>query len=190
MRPFIYIAFISLFIACSRNKQKDNSDKDVQIDISEVNYSSLKKTSTFRNKSTETSDQLILTMTSDSSYCYINDVIYQDDNTYLKVDFIQFFLFDKAIEEAKKRGAAEYDIEENGDTTYFVYNDYYIANDNPKLRIFKLTDSVDIKLLEELGDTSIDFKNKKKAMRRVEFSPFIIKTEGGIITQLHEIYTP
>ena len=190
MRPLIYIAFIGLLFSCSTDSQKENSKQKNQFE-SENGDSTSQKAELFDTTDLqENADEIELTMTSDSSYCYIRNVINQNNRTYLKVDFIQFFTFDKAIEEAKKRGDAEYNIEVNGDTTYFVYNDYYIANDNPKLRIFKLTDSTKIEFLEVLGDTATDFKNTDKAMKRVEFSPFIIETEQGKILSLKEIYTP
>ena len=190
MRQLIYIAFIGLFFSCSTDSQKENSKQETQFESENGDTTSQKVELTDTTDLQENADEIKLTMTSDSSYCYIKDVINQNNRTYLKVDFIQFFRFDKAIEEAKKRGDAEYDIEENGDTTYFVYNDYYIANDNPKLRTFKLTDSTKIEFLEVLGDTGIDFKNTDKAINRVEFSPFIIETEHGRILSLKEIYTP
>lgn len=190
MKQLIYIAFIGLFFSCSTNSQKENSKQKTQFKSENGDSTSQKAELSDSTDLQENTDEIQLTMTSDSSYCYIKDVINQNNRTYLTVDFIQFFTSDKAIEEAKKRGDAEYDIEENGDTTHFVYNDYYIANDNPKLRTFKLADSTKIEFLEVLGGTATDFKNTDKAMKRVEFSPFIIVTEHGRILSLKEIYTP
>lgn len=190
MRQLFYIAFIGLFFSCSTDSQKENSKQEIQIESENGDSTSQKAELSDTTNLQENSDEIKLTTTSDSSYCYIKDVINQNNRTYVKVDFIQFFMFDKAIEEAKKRGDAEYDIEENGDTTYFVYNDYYIANDNQKLRIFRLTDSTEIEFLEVLGDTAISFKQTDKVMERVEFSPFVIKTIDGKATDLKEIYTP
>ena len=190
MRQIIYIAFIGLFFSCSTSSQKENSSQKAFTKSGNGDSASQTVELTDATDFQTNLDEIGLTKTSDSSYCFIKDVINQNNRTYLKVDFIQFFTFEQAIEEAKKRGDAEYDIEENGDTTYFVYNDYYIANDNPKLRTFRLTDSTKIEFLEVLGDTATNFKNAEKAMKRVEFSPFIITTEDGKVISLKEVYTP
>ncbi|MFT5581496.1 MAG: hypothetical protein ACI9G9_000747 [Psychromonas sp.] len=190
LRHIIYIAFIGLFFSCSTDSQRENSNKETLSESDNGGSTSQTVELSDATELEDKSDEIKLTKTSDSSYCLIKEVFNQNNGTYLKVDFIQFYTFEQAIEEAKKRLDAEYDIEENGDTTYFVYNDYYIANDNPKLRTFRLTDLTKIEFLEVLGDTATNFKNAKKAMKRVEFSPFIIVSEVGKITRLKEIYTP
>lgn len=190
LRPLIYIALIGLLFSCSTDRKNEHSKQETQIEFDNGESTSQKAELSDTTDLQENPDEIKLTMTSDSSYCFIRDVVNIDNRTYLKVDFIQFFKFDQAIEEARKRGDAEYDIEENGDTTYFVYNDYYIANDNPKIRTYRLTSSTVIKFLEVLGDTATDFKQSHTALKRVEFSPFIIVTRDGETMSLKEIYTP
>ena len=111
---------------------RDDIDKSTKDELSSL------------NDIKEDKPRIEVTMESDSSYCYIKDALIINNRTFLKVDFIQFFTFDRALEEALKRGDADYNIEENGDTTYLVYNDYYIANDNPEIRTFELTASTNI----------------------------------------------
>lgn len=186
LRHLIYIAIIGLLCSCSIDGKNKNVTQKTLNNSNDRNLSLQTTTERLQANADETQ----LTKTMDSSYCYIKDVVNQNNQTFLQVDFIQFFTFEQAIEEAKKRGEAEYKIKANGDTTYFVYNDYYIANDNPKLRTFKLTDSTKFKFLEEHGGAAINFKDTKTAMKRVEFSPFIIKTKQGNVISLTEIYTP
>lgn len=107
----------------------------------------------------------------------------------IQVDFIQFYDGDRAVQEAVKRGDAEYDIEESGDTTYFVYNDYYIANDNPKLRLFAINDSTEMNLIEHYGVT-VNFDSIQVSMNSLEYVPFYLETKNGIVITLNEIYTP
>ena len=182
---------IWLFFSCSDEGEKFNSQQ--QNDLSEsLSGVSLSKDPELVHKTDDTEDSthFSLTILSDSSYCYIDDAITQNNETFLKVDYIQFFTFEEALSEAKKRGEADYTIEENGDTNYVVYNDYYIANDNPTLRTFQLTDSTSIELLEIFGDTTVNIKNTDEIMSRFENAPFIVFVREGKITRLEEVYTP
>lgn len=186
-RHLTIIALILLFYSCATEIEEQNFNQE----------KSNEKGSTLQIKApleksipSEKKEEIVLTMTSDTSYCYIKEVINQDNFTFLKVDFIKFLMSNQAIEEAKKRGEAAYDIEENGDTNFYVNNDYYIVNDNPKLRLFMLTDSTDIEFHELFGETIADFTNSDKAMERVNLSPFIIITQDGIISHLNEIFVP
>jgi len=190
IRHLTNIVFTGLFYSCSPEIQEKNLNPIKQVQSIEDTSKIERTTPLSATNTQENRNEIILTMTSDSSYCYIEDVINHDNFTYLKVDFIQFLMDDKAIEEAKKHGEAAYDIEENGDTTFYVNNDYYIVNDNPKLRLFMLTDSTDIEFHELFGETVTDFKNSEEAMNRVRFSPFIIVTKDGTVTDLHEIFVP
>ena len=190
IRHLTNIAFIGLFYSCSPDIQEENLNPIKQGQSIEDSSTIQRTTPPSTPGTPESRDEIVLTTTSDSSYCYIEDVINLDNLTYLEVDFIQFLMDDKAIEEATKRGEAAYDIEENGDTTFYVNNDYYIVNDNPKLRLFMLTDSTDIEFHELFGETVTDFKNSEEVMNRVRFSPFIIVTKDGKVTGLYEIFVP
>lgn len=190
IRYITNIALIGLFYSCSQDIQEQNLNQTKQGQSNEDSLTVKNNTPLDTSNAKKSKDELVLTMSSDSSYCYIVDVINNNNFTYLKVDFIQFFISNNAIEEAKKRGEAPYDIDENGDTTFYVNNDYYIANDNPKLRLFMLTDSTDIEFHEAFDEPAPDFKNSDKAMKRVRFSPFIIITKDGKTTRLNEIFVP
>lgn len=176
MKFLLNIILLLLLSSCS-NTEKNNKTTRKLSKNKVIVKDSISKTSSF-------------TLTSDSSYCYITDIIINNDEVLLEVDFIQFFTFDEALIEAKKRGKAEYNIDEKGDTTFMVYNDYFITNDSPKLRYFKITDSTKIKYIKEFGEVPFYETQLNKYLKRVAYSPFNIKTKNGLIKSLEEIYIP
>lgn len=70
-------------------------------------------------------------------YCYIDKVYTKGDTSYIEADYVQFLMGKEAVAAARKRGDAE-PIVTNGDTTYSLPTDYYILNENKKLRTLKL----------------------------------------------------
>ena len=60
-------------------------------------------------------------------YCFVTKVYDKEGDTYIDADYVQFLMGDAAIAAAKKKGEAE-----------AVQDDYYIVNDNPKIRSLKL----------------------------------------------------
>jgi hypothetical protein len=181
---------IGLFFSCANEDKNNFSSSDTIPESDDNGLIPFEGDTIHDNTLKESTSKLELTKVSDSSYCYIEEALNHNNGTFLKVDFIQFFTFERALEEAKKRGDADYHIADNGDTNYMVYNDYYIANDNPKLRIFELTDSTSIELLEMFGGTKMNINNNVAIMKRVENSPFIIVVKDGQITRLEEVFIP
>ncbi|MEO5776758.1 MAG: hypothetical protein ABIQ27_07630 [Flavobacterium sp.] len=69
--------------------------------------------------------------------------VYKKDNkTFIKSDFVQYLTGDRAIEAAKKSGEADFIIK-NGKKVYAVPNDYFIVNENKKIRTFELDKKVE-----------------------------------------------
>lgn len=174
----ILIILIGLTLACKTEKSKsDNINIEEPIEIVKEKPDSVVE------------QEIQLTLTSEASYGYIKDMELRQGQKLIKVDFIQFYDGDRAVQEAVKRGHAEYDIEDNGDTTYFVYNDYYIVNDNPKLRLFVINDSTEINLIEHYG-VKINFDSIQVSMNSLKYVPFYLETKNGVLSLLNEIYTP
>jgi len=133
---------------------------------------------------------LELDMKEDSSYCQIQKAFERDGEIYMVVDFIQYFTFDQAIEEARKRGQAEHEILENGDTNYFVFNDYFIANDNPRLRTYRLNEATRIESVPGLnGLDSLHLQNFPDEFE-ARGNPFFIWVENGWVSRMKEIFIP
>lgn len=69
----------------------------------------------------------------EGQYCFIEKVYEKEGAAYIDADFIQFLMGKAAVAAARKRGDAE-PVVRNGDTTWSVPNDYYILNENRKIR--------------------------------------------------------
>ena len=174
MKYIITLLFFILIASCSTDKQKNNIVKAQESILKNQNL---------------VIEEPVVTMTTEESYCYITDILNFNDTSYLKVDFIQFLTDQEAIKKVLLRNN-DFDIEENGDTTYYVPNGYLIVNENPKISTFQLTDSTSYELLQFYGDTLIDFKDKNNAFKRVNHIPYVIVTENGKVKKLTEIFIP
>jgi len=76
-------------------------------------------------------------------YCNIVKVYDQDGATWIDADYVQFLMGDAAIAAARKKGDAERDINKKGDTVWSVPDDYYVLNENKKIRALKLADDIE-----------------------------------------------
>lgn len=74
-------------------------------------------------------------------FCYIKRFYKEGNALFIDADYIQFLYGKKAVEAARKHNDAEMEVK-NGDTTYYVLNDYYVLNENTRIR--KLTLSPDV----------------------------------------------
>jgi hypothetical protein len=127
-------------------------------------------------------------------HCFLKDVIKKDEKHFIIADYVDFLTNEKAIEKAKQQGEADYDISEKGDTIYFVYNDYYISNVNPKLRKLELSEQIKIELLDfsqKSDDSMYKIVSVKELSEQFEnHSLVILKIENGIVMEIKEKFTP
>lgn len=130
----------------------------------------------------------------ENKFCFIKKVVKENGKHYIIVDYIDFLTGNKAIERAKKFGNAEYDISTNGDTTYYVYDDYYVSNINPKLRTLELAKDVKIELLdfsENPSENGYKIVSLTEFTDKIENNPIIIlKSKNGIVMEMKEQFTP
>lgn len=84
-------------------------------------------------------------------HCYVKRVFRNNGVIFIEADFIEFYKGKKAVKKAKENNDAEYDIDKNGDTLYFLYNNYYVSNLNTKLRRLELNDKVRIQNLNQIS---------------------------------------
>lgn len=127
-------------------------------------------------------------------FAYIKNVQQQQNGQWMcTVDYIAFYLGYKALQVAKKRGDAAVDTGANGKLTYFVYNDYYIVNDNKKLRKLPVSSAVVIKLVD-FKSNPIKMRNgslnELTSMKGRDAYPFILSVSKGIITSITQQYVP
>lgn len=143
-------------------------------------------------KQNKTSKKLDKNLDIENKHCYVKKVNHKNGNYSIIVDYIEFLTGKEAYEKAKKNKDLDFEINEKGDSTFFLYNDYYISNINPKLREFKLDSKVKIKLWNYpknngiYNDVSVlDFLN------HLHDNPVIIlKIKDGVISEMFEQYTP
>lgn len=127
------------------------------------------------------------------SHCFIKSVFKDGTSHFVIVDFVDFLIGEDAVAKALEQGKAEYDITEKNDTTYYVYNDYYISNINPKLRTLKIFESIQIELLDFSGKSESGYKyvTIEELMKEYEnHSLVIIKFKNGKVLEIKEQFTP
>lgn len=126
---------------------------------------------------------------------YIRRLYQQKGQYYATIDYIQFLTGEAAVAAARRQGDAVVDVQKNGDTTYSVFNDYYIINESPRLRTVRLSPAATIKLwrstetgLEQYAATLTQLQEKDP--QALELSPFIIETRRGQAISLSQQYVP
>ncbi len=125
----------------------------------------------------------------EKQYCYINKVHKRNGVVFIEADFIEFFKGKKAVQKAKEYGDAEFDINKSGDTLYFLYNNYYIKNKNPKLRILELDDRARVKA-NKINQISKDFSIKALNQIILDRPIFILKMNNSIVYEIIEQKLP
>ncbi len=126
-----------------------------------------------------------------SDHCLLYQYYQEDSIWYVEVDFIVLYRGEEAIEYARSKGEAEMTIEDNGDTTYYVYNDYYIANEEKKTEIFEIADDISIWTHEDnFRDDLLSEQDIQSLESRLLNYPFKIQHHAGVIYSLHEEFIP
>ena len=64
----------------------------------------------------------------------------------ISVDLVNYYTGKDAINQIKKEKTNDYDVNENGDTIYFLPNNYYISYQNSTIKHLLLSKDVHIKL--------------------------------------------
>jgi len=166
-----FIIFI-LIISCNTEKKEQN--------ILANNEKAEKPTKIYKQEKSE------------KKHCYIKDIYQQKGKYYIKADYVDFLFDEQAVEKAKQNGDAEFDISETGDTIYFVYNDYYVSNQNPRIRTLEISKNAPIQILD-FSKTS----NYRKLLSIMEFKKeiekeriMILEITNGIVIKMTEQYTP
>lgn len=124
---------------------------------------------------------------------YVKDVYQSNGKRYIKLDEVEFYMGNKAIEEGIK------DKSENvyfADGKYHIYDDYYIRNKNPEIKIYEISEDATFNVciyhynLE--GNSSIT-----KSVSYSEFKKFSKETrltwiylEKNVVVKTEEQYTP
>lgn len=124
------------------------------------------------------------------SYALIQSIYSENEKNYLDVDYVQYYVGDKAIKEAKKRGEADSHVV-NGKIVYSVPDDIYIVNENNMIRRLEVSNKVKI----ELGCCDYP-KTEKKSIKINDFKNdfkdrlFLLTIENEKIIEIKEIFLP
>lgn len=119
----------------------------------------------------------------------ITAVSIKGSSVTIDADFMQMLTGKVAIKAAKKTGEAEYDLNKKGDTTWYVPNDYFVLNENTKVRQLTLSSTAQIYLVKE-GTSSLAKSNAAKLKKSFEYKLFTLTIINNIVTVITEYYTP
>lgn len=138
-------------------------------------------------------------------YCFISDVFTEGGENYIKVRKAQIFSGLNAIEEAKKDGKADFTVgisNLSNDTSWFLPNEYYIAESEKYESKLIISDKVKINIysygvkkkisVEEFFNNSFYYKveledkytNEKSG--EIAYYPFEIVIENGNVNVIDQ----
>ena len=120
-------------------------------------------------------------------YCYIDRVFSQDETAFIEADYLDYYEGKKAVTMAKENGDAEFDVSKEGDTVYFLYNDYYISNQNTRTRILELDANIKIRGINQISN-GFSFKAFEGMIQKQPL--FEIKVDNGIVYEIKEQKLP
>ena len=125
-------------------------------------------------------------------FCYIKK-FYQEGNTqYIDADYIQFLFGEKAVAAARKHDDAEMEVK-NGDTSYYVLNDYYVLNENTRLRKLALSPDVSCYTIS-WGGPSVLLEKTSLTKLQSNYNAgnyyILILDKQHVVTSIKEQYVP
>ncbi len=125
----------------------------------------------------------------DKRYCYVNRAYKSNDVIFVEVDFIEYYYGKRAVMKAKEFGEAEYDIDKNGDTLYFLYKNYYINNQNPSTRVLEVDDRAQVRI-DNINQISKGFPLKAFQKIITDKPILILETNNGVVYKVTQQKLP
>ena len=122
-------------------------------------------------------------------HCYVNKVYKSNDVVFIEVDIIEYYQGKKAVKKAKEYGKAEYDMDKNGDTLYFLYNNYYIHNQSSRSKILELDDKARVKV-DNINQISYGFPMKAFQKVILDKPILILEISNGVVYRITEQKLP
>lgn len=108
----------------------------------------------------------------------------------ITIDYVEFYTGEEAIEKALEDGSDVVEMDEYG---YYIPNDYYIRNNNPRLRTFLLTDNCQIRMFSELlGPDTYEIVTYERFSQMIgeRTRLMTIQVVDGRVSWMDEFYTP
>ncbi len=125
---------------------------------------------------------------SEINYALVTKIFTAGKSPILEIDIVQMLTGEKAINAAKQKGEAEYNIQ-SGDTAWYVPNDYYILNDNTKRRKIWVSERVVIFLIRK--ESSKLSKGTFNEFRKIHPDKiFRLTILAQSVIRIEELYMP
>ncbi|GAB3238213.1 hypothetical protein GCM10027346_30560 [Hymenobacter seoulensis] len=127
-------------------------------------------------------------------HAYVRRFYEQKGRYYAEVDYVQFLKGADAVAAAQRRGDAMEEVQ-NGDTVYSVPNDYYIVNDDKKVRTLPLRTGATFRFWQH-GGTQLAQRplSPEQVLATpppsLTYAPFMVETKQGEIISLTEQFVP
>lgn len=142
------------------------------------------------DRKTQTTDSV--DNSNEVKYAFITEIFQYGDSVFLNADYIQFLTGHSAIKAAIREGRA--------DTSYIdgkmhvgVPNDYYILNNNPKLRKLRIDEDCEFEFLSWLDRVDIkSVENPLSTLKNIyKDAPFILTlNKEETIIRIEEVFLP
>lgn len=119
----------------------------------------------------------------------INSVSTVGNDFVIAADYVQMLTGKAALKAAKKAGDAEYDLTAKGDTTWYVPNDYYVVNDNSKIRNLAVAPTAVIMLVKE-GTSRLSKSTVGALKKSYRDKLYRLTIVNDKVVKIEEIYVP
>jgi uncharacterized protein YlzI (FlbEa/FlbD family) len=124
------------------------------------------------------------------SYAFVLNVYTENGKNFIDADYVQYFIGDEAIEEAKKNGDADSRIV-NGGKVYSVPGDFYILNKNNRIRKIEILSNVKLNLLSsKVSKNENSIENFRDFMNDYKDKLFLLTVKDDKVIEIEEIFTP
>jgi hypothetical protein len=125
-------------------------------------------------------------------YCFISAIEKNQESTYIIADYIQFLEGNEAIQVAKARNEADIFRLADGSIKYGVPNDYFIVNENKKLRRLRIAKDAAYDLLIDNLDRfhPISTNDLNSLVKIYKDNPFVLTLKDGVIIKVKEVFIP
>lgn len=124
------------------------------------------------------------------NYSFITNVYSENNKNFVDVDYVQYFTGKEAIEKAKENDDADVRVV-NGEKIYSIPNDFYIVNENTKIRKFELLADVKIHFVDNQDLSETDSKSVFNRLKN-DYNDrlYILKIVDKKITEINEVFIP